>query len=148
MLSYGVADVVCEIGHRIFQLKGESSEEFSGVTPVTLAPFEKDACSKASFVGKILCNLTRDCRLAGAGHAIEPEDAIFIVAIAPILNLVKNFNSGTFEAFWFMSILVRIESGGLRARKAFQQLVLNDNLQRQISRGANRLQADLTSMLA
>ena len=127
-------------------MTSESSEEFGGLTPVILASGEEEACPKTSIFVEATGNRTSDGRLARARHAVEPKDAFIAVPFAPILDLAKNINSGTFEAFKRRAILLkRIISCIFRTSEAAQQLDLSVSLERTISIGVYPLKWDLAS---
>jgi hypothetical protein len=48
---------------------------------------------------KALGYRTSDSRLAGTSHAVEPEDALVTAILTPVLDVVEDINSGTFQTF-------------------------------------------------
>jgi hypothetical protein len=119
MLIYGIADVAFEIGQHLYQLGGESSKECTGITQVLLAFEEEETSPKTSFFVKAVGNSTSDSRLAGTGHAVELEDALVTMTLAPILDLVEDINSDAFEILrWRRLVLLKsVECGILCTRE-------------------------------
>jgi hypothetical protein len=59
---------------------------------------EEETRSKTSFFVKAVGNRKRDSGLAGAGHAVEPKDALITATLTPFLDLIENINSSTLKA--------------------------------------------------
>jgi hypothetical protein len=47
--------------------------------------------------------------LSSAGHAVQPEDAPFIMPISPCHYLLKDVNSSVAEADWVMLLVLRVK---------------------------------------
>ncbi len=60
-----------------------------------------------------------DSRLAGTRHAVEPEDTLVTVTVAPIVDLFEDINSGPVETLRRsrLVLLKRVESSILCARE-------------------------------
>jgi hypothetical protein len=76
------------------QLNSDGGKEHASVTSILHASREEKTCSKTFPVVVFL----GDSGLSGAGHAVQPEDALFVTPISPCPNLVENVDSSALKA--------------------------------------------------
>ena len=98
MLSYCSTDMPFKRRRYVRQLYSNGGNKLASATSILSASGEEKTCSKTFLVIVFTGDSACDSRLAGAGHAVQPEDAPFVTPISPSLNLVENVHSGILEA--------------------------------------------------
>src|SRR2546423_10065229 len=103
------------------ELGSNRSEEPRGFAAVAFAPLEEEAGAKGLFIGELVCHRAGNRRLAGASHSLEPEYAILLRVVGPLVSLAKNVDPG-------VGIACRLALFGRRVeRNAFHSIESSHN---------------------
>lgn len=92
------------------KLSNYRRKEENRTTAVAFAALEEEAGAKDAFVGEQLGYSSRDCRLARASHAVQPEDTFVIPRGAPCLYLLQNIGSSVGIALRIVGVGISIEA--------------------------------------
>jgi hypothetical protein len=68
------------------KLGGNGREELGNFAAVAVASFEEETGAKAAAVCELARDSARDGRLAGAGHAVEPEDGVRLRLVSRLVG--------------------------------------------------------------
>ena len=74
----------------ICELKSECWEDRLDVTPVLEVPRAKETCAEFSLCKRDLGKLLSDGRFSGPGEAVEPENALALLVLQPIFELLQD----------------------------------------------------------
>jgi hypothetical protein len=102
------------------QLDSNGGKEYASVTSILHASREEKTCSKTFPIVVFLSDSAGDCGLSGAGHAVQPEDALFVTPISPCPNLVENVDSSILEAQRVMLLIGSVKGCLSSMRQEFQ----------------------------
>jgi hypothetical protein len=108
-LCDSVADVLSRCWYVVRKLHRDACDEFACMANVAAASREEEASCQTLLIEVPTCDCLRDCRLACACKAAEPEDASLIRSIRPTVYLVQKAFARVAEAGAFVLFCVRIK---------------------------------------
>ena len=99
------------------QLSEDCGEEHGGSAAVAFAFLKEEAGAGHPGFGKLFGHSSRDGRLAGAGHAAQPEDAFSVGILDPCVDVGEKLNAGVGVTAGIVLVLVGVECGAFGDRK-------------------------------
>ena len=99
------------------KLSEDCGEEHGGSAAVAFAFLKEEAGAGHLSFGKLFGHGSRDGRLAGAGHAAQPEDAFSVGILHPCMDVSEKVNAGIGVAPGVVLVIVGVECGAFCNRK-------------------------------
>ena len=79
------------------------------MTNISPAPGEEETRSQTILIIVFAGNRTGDSGLSSASHAVQPEDALFVIPISPCHYLREDIDSGFWEAERVVLFVIRVK---------------------------------------